>query len=202
MPKRLFSILTALAMLLPITAPHALAADTINTAIPAPLLLAQANVAEDAKATEPPTAIDQAVGRGGEANAPKRRWITPNKLHQYLGLAALGLGLATGLSAGLAEEDEDEGPGAGTGGDGGAHETIAYAATAVASAAAISGFLYHREDVGFDKPLTDPDNLHMALTAAGVAGFIGATALGGEDGHSVLGFLGGLSMLVGVKITW
>jgi len=192
--KRISAFLTVLAFLLPTLLPAAVHAAGIDGTVN-PMLLAQADISAD---SAPPTAIEQAIGRGdGTPKTPRHRWLTPNKLHQYLGLAALGLGVATGLSAGLADEGEDGGSQ-----DGGAHETIAIAATAMASAAAVSGFLYHREDIGFDKPLNDPDNLHMALTAAGVLGFIGATALGGEDGHSALGILGGLSMLIGVKITW
>ena len=146
-----------------------------------------------------PTAVEQALTR--QRQDPER-FLTANKLHKYLGIGALIFGAATAMSFGLAEEDEEGLPGAEDEKDGGVHAALAYAATGLAAGAVATGFMYHREDVGFDEPLTDPDNLHMALTTLGAAGFAAATGLEGEDGHSVFGMLGGLSMLVGVKLTW
>lgn len=164
----------------------------------APLLLAQAGDA-------PPTAIDQALGHGN-ANRPDPagRWLTPNRLHQYLGVAAITLAAATAMSFGLAEE-EDEGPlppGAEREKDGGLHGALAVATTTAAVGAVVTGIAVHHDDVGLGKPLADPDNLHMLLTLAGTAGLATATAMEGDGGHSAFGIGGGLAMLAGIKLTW
>ncbi len=195
--RRLICLVTTLSMALAPAAP-AFAGDLSLSELSGPLLLAQAGAGAAPTAAAPPTAIAQAVAKP----APGKRRLTANKLHKYLGIGALLFGAATAMSFGLAEEDENVPAGGEDEKDGGIHGALAVTATSLAAGAVATGLMYHREDVGFDQPINDPDNLHMLLTAAGAAGFAAATALEGGDGHSTFGMLGGLAMLVGVKLTW
>jgi len=194
---RVIAILGALLIALP---PVSWAAQPLFPPLSGPVLYGAPVLAQ----ADTVTPAERAVADPGDKRAyPERRWITPNKLHQYLGVGALLLGFTAAATAGLAEEDEEGTvPGQEDEKDGGAHGAIAIAATALATGAVATGFLFHHEDVGFDRSVTDPDNLHMALTAIGTAGFITATALEGEDGHSIAGMMGGLAMLAGIKVTW
>lgn len=134
--------------------------------------------------------------------APPAPRLTPNKIHQYLGIAALVAGAVTAATFSLAEDPPPPVPGAENEAEGGFHEVLADVTVALAASAVATGFAYHHEDVGLGKPLNDPDNLHMMLTLLGSAGFFAATALEGDSGHSIYGGVGGAAMLMGIKIAW
>lgn len=113
--------------------------------------------------------------------------FSANKVHQYLGIGALGL-LALAI---VSPKEED-----------GAHEYFATGAAALGAAAATSGLIYHWDDFDFDDGLSDPDNLHMMLGATGALLMLAAIAQAPEGGHAGLGAAGGIAMGVAVKMTW
>jgi len=200
--QRMLVMLTVLAMTLAPVGGSAWAAGYpgAEPSVTAPaahhILMAQADEYSDENSSETPLA--RALAGAHPTEEHHRRRLTPNKLHQYLGIGALLLGTATALSFGLADENQN----AGGENSGGAHGALAVAASSLAAGAVATGFMYHHEDVGFDEPIKEPDNMHMLLTLMGTAGFIAATALQGDGGHSTFGVLGGVAMLAGVKIEW
>ncbi len=152
--------------------------------------------------TEQAGLLDMQQNGGGERRKP---WLTGNELHKYLGLGSLLLGGLTMLSAGAAEGGEgDEGGGensyGGTGYD--IHRTLALSATALGLGAVATGFLFHGDDIGLESGLTDPDNLHMSLGLLGTLGYVSAVSAAPGESHAGSGTVGGLSMLVAVKIAW
>lgn len=113
--------------------------------------------------------------------------FTANKIHQYLGIGALGL---VALAA-ISPKEED-----------GAHEYFATGSALLASAAVTTGLIYHWDDFEFKDGLTDPDNMHMILAALGTLAMIAAVADAPDAGHAGLGAVGGIAMGTAIKITW
>lgn len=113
--------------------------------------------------------------------------FTENKLHQYLGLTALGFVTV----AILAPKEE-----------GGLHENAAKASAFFGAATVTSGLISHWEEIDSRNGWTDPDNLHALLAGIGAAGMAVAAAKGPEGGHAGIGALGAMMMLYAVKITW
>ena len=91
----------------------------------------------------------------------KDRLFTTNKVHHYLGIGAIAMGL---ISA-LAPKDED-----------GLHEDAARVSTLLAAGAVGTGFVYHWEDIGGEGGLSDPDNMHTLLAGLGALGIAISTA--------------------------
>ncbi len=172
-------------------------ASSLPAADPAPLWLAQV------EQTPAQTSLLYIQQKGeGERRKP---WVTGNELHKYLGLGSLLVGGLTMLSAGGAEGGEgDEGGGennyGGTGYD--IHRTLALSATALGLGAVATGFLFHGDDIGLENGLTDPDNLHMSLGLLGTLGYVSAVSAAPGESHAGSGTVGGISMLVAVKIAW
>lgn len=117
----------------------------------------------------------------------KDRLFTTNKMHQYLGIGAIAMGL---ISA-LAPKDED-----------GLHEDAARMSTLLAVGSVGTGFIYHWEDIGGEGGLSDPDNMHTLLAGLGALGIAISTATAPDSSHASTGMLGLTAMLIGVKYTW
>jgi len=113
--------------------------------------------------------------------------FTANKIHQYLGIGALGL---VALAA-ISPKEE-----------GGAHEYFATGSAFLASAAATTGLIYHWDDFELKDGLTDPDNMHMILAGLGTLVMVAAVAQAPDGGHAGLGATGGILMGTAIKITW
>jgi hypothetical protein len=113
--------------------------------------------------------------------------FTTNKIHQYLGIGALGL---VALAAASPKEE------------GGAHEYFATGSALLASAAATTGLIYHWDDFEFKDGLADPDNMHMMLAGLGALAMVAAVAQAPGGGHAGLGAIGGIAMGAAIKITW
>ncbi|MBV1888793.1 MAG: hypothetical protein KUG67_00925 [Proteobacteria bacterium] len=112
---------------------------------------------------------------------------TPNKIHKYVGLAALSL---VGVAM-VAPKEED-----------GLHESSAKAAALLGGLAVAGGLYVHWDDVDFSEGFSDPDNLHALFAGLGAVALLFAAAEGPDGGHAGVGAVGALSMAVAVKITW
>ena len=112
---------------------------------------------------------------------------TPNKIHKYVGLAALGL---VGVAM-VAPKEED-----------GLHESSAKAAALLGGLAVAGGLYVHWDDVDFSEGFSDPDNLHALFAGLGAVALLFAAAEGPDGGHAGIGAVGAISMAVAVKITW
>jgi hypothetical protein len=110
-----------------------------------------------------------------------------NKVHQYLGIGALGL-----LALAIVSPKGENGP----------HEYFATGSAVLGTAAATTGLIYHWDDFDFDDGLSDPDNLHMLLGSTGALLMLAAISQAPEGGHPALGIAGGVAMGVAVKLTW
>jgi len=113
--------------------------------------------------------------------------FTANKIHQYLGIGALGL---VALAA-ISPKEE-----------GGAHEYFATGSAFLASTAVTTGLIYHWDDFEFKDGLTDPDNMHMILAGLGTLAMVAAVSQAPDGGHAGLGAAGGIAMGTAIKITW
>ena len=113
--------------------------------------------------------------------------FTANRIHQYLGIGALGL---VALAA-ISPKEED-----------GAHEYFATGSALLASAAVSTGLIYHWDDFEFKDGLTDPDNMHMILAVLGTLAMIAAVVDAPDGGHAGVGAVGGIAMGTAIKITW
>ncbi|RMD80209.1 MAG: hypothetical protein D6809_01785, partial [Gammaproteobacteria bacterium] len=156
-----------------------------------------AGAAEGAAARPP---AEAAAPASPEPEPPPEPWWTANKFHRYTGLGAIALGAAAALTA--PDDEGDEGGAGRSGEDEGFHHNAAVAATALAVLAAGSGLVLHWEDIDLSAGWGDPDNLHAALGLLGTAGFATAVAQAPRSGHAGAGLLGGLAMLVAVKLEW
>lgn len=126
-------------------------------------------------------------GKPDQGTAFETPLFSGNKVHQYLGLGALGL-----LALAIVSPKEEDGP----------HEYFATGSAVLGAAAATSGLIYHWDDFDFDDGLSDPDNLHMMLGSAGTLLMLAAISQAPEGGHAGLGIVGGVAMGVAVKMTW
>jgi hypothetical protein len=113
--------------------------------------------------------------------------FTGEKMHQYLGLATLGLVALTAISP-----KEEDGP----------HELFGTAAAVTAGATVGTGLVYHWEDFKLSDGVTEPDNLHLILGSLGALMMAAAIGQAPEGGHAGLGIGGGALMATAVKITW
>jgi hypothetical protein len=117
--------------------------------------------------------------------------FTANKVHEYLGLGALGMA-ALAILAPKPEDDED----------GGIHHDLAVGATVLGAAAVGTGLAFHWDDIDLSNGFSDPDNLHLALATLAELGFAAAVAAAPDSGHAALGALGAVSMVAAIKVEW
>ncbi len=134
------------------------------------------------------------VTTGGGASADqggmieyRHRNFTGNQIHKYLGIGSIG----SALIAAASPKEYD-----------GAHENFADLAAGLGVGAVITGLLFHFDEIELSNGISDPDNLHMALTTLGTLGYLAAVDDGGESGHAGLGVGGFLSMGIGIKMVW
>ena len=119
-------------------------------------------------------------------------WFTGNKVHQYLGLGSLALGVLTAI---VPKPEEDNY-------DGSLHQGLAYGATYLGGAALASGLVFHYKDLSFKHLLRNPDNLHALLATIATAGFITAVSIAPDEAHATAGIIGVAGMATAIKITW
>ncbi|MEW5903086.1 MAG: hypothetical protein AB1722_01900 [Pseudomonadota bacterium] len=88
----------------------------------------------------------------------------------------------------------------------GTHAKLAKATVALATAAVVTGLIYHWDDFSFEDGLTDPDNLHVILGVTGAALMAYATAKSAASStpvsHAGIAEMGALGMAVAIKLTW
>jgi hypothetical protein len=116
----------------------------------------------------------------------EERMVTANKVHKYLGIGSIG---AAALTL-LAPKEEN-----------GAHEALGKTAATLGVGAVITGFLFHWDDINLGNGMSDPDNLHLALTTLGTLGYLAAVSEA-PDTHGGVGGLGAVSMAIGIKMVW
>lgn len=119
------------------------------------------------------------------------RWLTANKLHQYLGIGSLAMAVLAAIVPKPPKDNLDDGM----------HRDLANASAALGGAALTTGLIFHYDDI-FENSVTDPDNLHMLYTSLGVLGYVMAVDEAPEAQHVGYGALGALFMTIGIKMTW
>lgn len=132
--------------------------------------------------------------------------FTASKMHQYLGIATVAAAAATFLT----HFHPCEGPNCGQQpprNTNGTHATLGKATAVLAAATVASGLYAHWDDFHKEDGLSDPDNLHVLLGAAGAAAMIYAINKSANSSvtptkHAPLAELGALSMIVAIKLTW
>lgn len=126
--------------------------------------------------------------------------LSPNKLHQYLGVS-------TALLAGAAfiTHPHPSDPNAPRETNG-THAQLAKATVAMAAATVASGLLTHWDDFSTEDGWSDPDNLHVLLGVTGAALMAYAVTRSANSStpisHAALSELGALGMVVAIKLTW
>ena len=126
--------------------------------------------------------------------------LSPNKLHQYLGVS-------TALLAGAAfiTHPHPSDPNAPRETNG-THAQLAKATVAMAAATVASGLLTHWDDFSTEDGWSDPDNLHVLLGVTGAALMAYAVNRSANSStpisHAALSELGALGMVVAIKLTW
>ncbi len=126
-------------------------------------------------------------------------WTTSNA-HKYLGLGTLAMVVATVLAPKPGECEK--GPCPAVVDTSGPHKTFGQAAATLAAATAVSGFMFHWNDIHMEDGWTDPDNLHALLGTAGALLMMAAVNSAPAGGHAGEGMLGGIAMGAAIKITW
>ncbi|MEO8332443.1 MAG: hypothetical protein ABI479_08405 [Gallionella sp.] len=133
--------------------------------------------------------------------------FTRSNAHKYLGIGTV---LLVGLTA-LSAPDEDcenncpaVSPPRQTSGT--THTSLARATAAMAAATVTTGLLYHWDDFHLEDGLSDPDNQHAMLGAAGALLMLYAVHKSATSAvptsHAGIAELGGVAMAVAIKITW
>ncbi|MEQ1527067.1 MAG: hypothetical protein ABL911_10015 [Gallionella sp.] len=137
----------------------------------------------------------------------KPPFFTSSNAHQYLGLGTIVLvGLAAVTNPGEGCEHNCVAPQPPRQTSGTAHTRFARAAAGMAVATVASGLISHWDDFHLEDGLTDPDNVHVMLGAAGAAlmsyAVIKSARSTTETSHAGMAELGGLAMAVAIKLTW
>lgn len=137
----------------------------------------------------------------------KPPFFTASNAHQYLGLGTLVfVGLAAITNPGEGCEDSCVSPPPPRQTSGTAHTRFARAAATMAAATVASGLITHWNDFHLEDGLTDPDNMHAMLGAAGAAMMVYAVRKSAnsttQTSHAGTAELGGLAMAVAIKLTW
>lgn len=87
-----------------------------------------------------------------------------------------------------------------------AHASYARATVVLAAAAVTTGLIAHWDDFHFEDGITDPDNLHALLGAAGMLTMAYAVSKASDpnssNGHAGKGIAGAVMMAAAIKITW
>lgn len=87
-----------------------------------------------------------------------------------------------------------------------AHASYARATVALAAAAVTTGLIAHWDDFHIEDGITDPDNLHALLGAAGMLTMAYAVSKASDpnssNGHAGKGIAGAVMMAAAIKITW
>ncbi|MDX8382134.1 MAG: hypothetical protein R8M14_08500 [Ghiorsea sp.] len=173
-----------------------------------PYLLSEFNISADAIDSSLLLADSRAPSRAGSTvpNIPdsafKKPVFTQNNLHMYLGLASLGFGALTAITA---PDDPDP--------DllNSVHYKAAKASWQLGAAAIGTGLYSHWDDFHVEDGLFDRDNLHVILGTLGVVGYYlavkGAVDQYNNNGypssdHASKGIFGGAAMLTAIVITW
>ncbi|MFZ5524231.1 MAG: hypothetical protein ACOY9D_09160 [Pseudomonadota bacterium] len=148
--------------------------------------------------------VDMSAAPSAEFEPPL---FSGSKAHQYLGLGTV---LLVGLTA-LSAPDEDcenncpaASPPRQTSGT--THTRLARTAAALAAATVTTGLLYHWDDFHLEDGLSDPDNQHAMLGAAGALLMLYAVNKSAKSAvptsHAGYAELGGVAMAVAIKLTW
>lgn len=132
--------------------------------------------------------------------------FTGSKIHQYLGIATVAAAAATFVT----HFHPCEGPACGPQPPrqtNGTHAKFGKATALLAAATVASGLISHWDDFHKEDGISDPDNLHVLLGAAGAAAMIyainkSANSSTTPTSHAALAELGALSMVVAIKLTW
>lgn len=139
---------------------------------------------------------------GVASNEPfEEPFMDGDKLHGYLGAASFLAAIVAGVSA-----PENENPAmAGQPVKKGVHQYAAYTAAALGSAAVLTGFYQHWDDIEANP--FDPDTLHMVLGALATGAFIYAVSQGpkvygssNKGTHAAAGIAGGVLMATALYI--
>lgn len=118
-------------------------------------------------------------------------WLTANKIHKYLGIGSITLGLLAAIVPKPPKENPDDG----------SHKDLAEAAALLGGAAVATGLMFHYDDI-FSYGLSDPDNLHATYATLGAIGFALAVSDAPDSQHVGYGMLGAVLMTIGIKYTW
>ncbi len=121
----------------------------------------------------------------------KDRWLTGNKLHQYLGIGSIALAGLAVLAPKPGKDENDS-----------VHQELAEGAAALGGLAVATGLGFHYDELSLSRGFRDPDNLHALLAALGALGFIAAVNEAPDGGHAGVGVISAAAMLTAIKITW
>ena len=121
----------------------------------------------------------------------KEDWLTANKIHKYLGIGSITLGLLAAIVPKPPKENPDDG----------SHKDLADAAAVLGGAAVATGLMFHYDDI-FNYGISDPDNLHATYATLGAIGFAMAVSDAPGAQHAGYGVLGAVLMTIGIKYTW
>lgn len=124
-----------------------------------------------------------------EAPVYKRRLITANSVHKYLGLGSL---LAATLTVMSPKSEDTNGP----------HYQFAHAAAYLGAGAVATGVAFHLTDLRLSSGLEDPDNQHALLGLLGTGGYFAAIDAAPGESHPTYGMAGYASMALAIKLTW
>lgn len=163
-----------------------------DSVFPSARVLLASNMAQDTSASKSP-----------DVAPVSRRWITLRKMHQYLGIASLGLASAAVLSPKPEDDDDDNGQDVAQAVTAGPHDDFAKAAAGTAVLASSTGLLFHLKDLNYGTGFyKDPDNWHAVLGSMATAAYVNAVSRNGSEGHAAIGIAGMTSMLFAIKLVW
>jgi len=173
-----------------------------------PYLLSEYNISADSIDSSLLLAESRATSRPGSSvpNIPDSAFekpaITQNNLHMYLGLASLGFGALTAITAPSSYDPDLLNS---------VHYKAAKASWQFGAAAIGTGLWSHWDDFHVEDGLLDRDNLHVILGTLGVVGYYlavkGAVDQYNNNGypskeHASKGIFGGAAMLTAIVLTW
>jgi len=175
-----------------------------------PYLLSEFNISADVIDSSLMLADNRAPSRAGSTvpNIPdsafKKPAFTQNNLHMYLGLASLGFGVLTGITAPDSADPDLLNS---------VHYKAAKASWQFGAAAIGTGLWSHWDDFHVEDGLFDRDNLHVILGTLGVVGYYLAVKSAvdqyndpnkgyPDSSHASKGIFGGAAMLTAIVLTW
>jgi len=173
-----------------------------------PYMLSEFNISADSIDSSLLLADSSAPRRAGSTvpNIPDSAFekpaFTQNNLHMYLGLASLGFGALTAITAPDGYDPDLLNS---------VHYKAAKASWQFGAAAIGTGLWSHWDDFHVEDGLLDRDNLHVILGTLGVVGYYlavkGAVDQYNNNGypskeHASKGIFGGAAMLTAIVLTW